>query len=63
MRPIAASYGKPLSALAVRFILDYLPHSVVLCGVKRPEQIRNNAESLGWHLRQKDIDLLDYISR
>ena len=63
MRPVAERYGKPLSALAVRFILDYLPDSVVLCGVKRPEQIRSNAESMGWHLRQKDIDFLDYISR
>ena len=63
MRPIAASYGKPLSALAVRFILDYLPDSVVLCGVKRPEQLRGNAEALGWHLRQRDIDYLEYVSR
>lgn len=63
MRPIAASYGKPLSALAVRFILDHLPDSVVLCGVKRPEQIRGNAEALGWHLRQRDIDYLEYVSR
>lgn len=63
MRPIAASYGKPLSALAVRFILDHLPDSVVLCGVKRPEQLRGNAEALGWHLRQRDIDYLEYVSR
>lgn len=63
MRPIAAAYGKPLSALAVRFILDHLPGSVVLCGVKHPEQIRSNAESLGWHLRQRDIDYLEFVSR
>ena len=63
MRPIAASYGKPLSALAVRFILDYLPGSVVLCGVKHPAQLQSNAESLGWHLRQRDIDYLEFVSR
>ena len=63
MRPMAARYGKPLSALAVRFILDYLNDSVVLCGVKRPDQIRSNAESLGWHLRQRDIDYLEFFSR
>lgn len=63
MRPISARYEKPLSALAVRFILDYLTDSVVLCGVKRPEQLRSNAEALGWHLRQRDIDYLEYVSR
>ena len=63
MRPVAAAYGKPLSALAVRFILDHLTDSVVLCGVKRPDQIRSNAESLGWHLRQRDIDYLEFVSR
>ena len=63
MRPLSARYGKPLSALAVRFILDYLPGSVVLCGVKYPEQMCSNAEALGWHLCQRDIDFLEYVSR
>ena len=63
MRPIAAAHGKPVSAVAVRFILDYLPESVVLCGVKRPEQILSNAEALGWHLTRQEIDLLEAVSR
>lgn len=63
MRQVAENYGKPVSAVAVRFILDHLPGSVVLCGIKRPEQIVDNAESLGWHLRQRDIDLLEMVSR
>lgn len=63
MRPIAAQYEKPLSALAVRFILDHLPDSVVLCGIKRPEQLRGNAQALGWHLRRQDLDQLEYVSR
>jgi len=63
MRHVAAHYGKPLSALAVRFILDYLPDSVVLCGVKRPEQILSNAEALGWNLTNEDLRFLEYVSR
>jgi aryl-alcohol dehydrogenase-like predicted oxidoreductase len=63
MRPIAAAHGKPLSALAVRFILDYLPDSVVLCGVKRPEQILDNAEALGWHLTRQEVEWLEAVSR
>ena len=63
MRGIAERYGKPVSALAVRFILDYLPDSVVLCGTKRPEQILGNAEAMDWKLSESDICELEFISR
>lgn len=63
LKTIAEVYGKPVSAVAIRFILDYLPGSVVLCGVKRPEQILSNAEALDWTLRQQDVQYLDKISR
>ena len=63
MRPIAAKYGKPLSALAIRFILDYLPGSVVLCGVKRPSQLLGNVEGCDWKLEEEDIRTLEEVSR
>lgn len=63
MRPIAAACGKPLSAVAVRFILDHLPDSVVLSGVKRPAQILENAEALDWHLDKNDLKRLEKVSR
>lgn len=63
MKQIAADHGKPVSAVAVRFILDHLTDSVVICGVKRPEQLLSNAESLGWNLSREELDFLDRISR
>lgn len=63
MRPIAAAHGKSVSAVAIRFILDHLKDSVVICGVKRPAQLHGNAESLGWHLSPEELDLLERISR
>ena len=63
MREVARKYNKPVSAIAVRFILDHLPGSVVLCGAKRPEQILGNAEALGWQLSEEDLGFLEYISR
>lgn len=63
LKTIAEAYGKPVSAVAIRFILDYLPGSVVLCGIKRPAQILGNAEALDWALEQQDVRLLDEISR
>jgi aryl-alcohol dehydrogenase-like predicted oxidoreductase len=63
MRPIAAAHGKSVSAVALRFILDHLADSVVICGVKRPDQLLGNAESLGWHLTLEETALLERISR
>lgn len=53
IREMACRYGKPVSAVAVRFILDHLPGSVALCGAKRPDQILGNAQALGWELDKK----------
>jgi aryl-alcohol dehydrogenase-like predicted oxidoreductase len=63
LRQVAARYNKPVSAVAVRFILDNLPGSVVLSGAKRPEQILANAEALGWKLEEEMLRELEYISR
>lgn len=63
MKPIAAAHGKPLSAVAVRFILDHIPDSAVLCGIKRPAQVLDNAEAMGWRLTQAELQELDAASR
>ena len=62
MREIARDHGKSVSAVAIRFILDHLPGSVVLCGAKSPEQSRGNVESMDWHLSGEEIRLLAEIS-
>jgi uncharacterized oxidoreductase yccK len=63
MRPIADKHEVSVAAVAVRFILDYLPESVVLAGAKRPSQILGNIESMGWHLTEDELKILDAISR
>ncbi|MBM6684759.1 aldo/keto reductase [Faecalicatena contorta] len=63
MKKIADQYQKPIAAVAIRFILDYLPGSVVLCGAKRPAQITSNMEGSGWKLKEEDIKKLDEVSR
>lgn len=63
MKVIADKYEKPVAAVAIRFILDYIPESVVLCGAKRPSQILSNAEGADWKLEQRDLELLDKISK
>lgn len=63
MRKVAKEYGKPVAAVAVRYILDYLTESVVLCGAKRPSQILGNIEGMDWKLETDDIRKLDEVSR
>lgn len=62
MKKIATEHGKSVAAVAIRYILDYLPGSIALCGVKRPSQIIGNAEGVDWKLSEKEIVLLSEIS-
>lgn len=63
MKKIAANHNKPVAAVAIRYILDYLPESVVLCGAKRPSQILGNVEGVDWKLDEEELKLLDDVSR
>lgn len=63
MKQIAAKYDKPVSAVAIRFILDYLPESAVLCGAKRPDQVLGNVEGADWKLDADDLRILNEASR
>ena len=63
MKPIAEKHGVPVSAVAIRFILDYLKDSVVLFGAKRSAQVLGNVGSMGWELSQEELNLLDSISK
>lgn len=63
MKTIAAKHDKSVSAVAIRYILDYIPGSVVLCGAKRPEQVLDNVKGADWALDNDDIRQLDEASK
>lgn len=63
MRQIAPKYQRPLSAVALRFILDFLPDSVVLAGMKNAKQLEDNMLSLNWELTGEDLEGLNQISK
>lgn len=62
MRPIAKAHGVPLSSVAVRWILDDLPNSVVITGVKSPQQAQDNALALSFSLTAVERQALSEIS-
>ena len=63
MRGIAKAHGVSVASVAVRFILDNLDGSVVLAGVKRPEQLLSNIEAFGFELNDKELNILNEISK
>ncbi len=63
MRPIAIKHGVSVAAVAIRFIMDFIKDSVVLVGAKRPTQILSNVESIGWHLSEEELEILNCISK
>ena len=63
MRSIAAAHGAPVSAVAVRWIWDELPGSVVITGVKSPEQAEANAAAITFELTAAELSALNEISR
>lgn len=62
LKPVAVRYGKTPAATALRFILDYIPGTVVLCGAKTPEQVLANAEGADWKLDREDLKKLEAAS-
>ena len=62
LKQIAENHNKSVSSVAIRFILDYLPDSAVLVGIKNKGQIVGNMEAIGWNLDSDEINELLKIS-
>ena len=62
MRPIAKTHGVPVSSVAVRWILDELPASVVITGVKTPQQAEDNAMAMAFTLTPDERAALREVS-
>lgn len=63
LRKIATERGKSISACAIRWILDSMPGSVVIAGIKRSAQIISNAEAVGWTLNSDELRELNEVSK
>lgn len=62
MRPIAKAHGVPVASVAVRWILDAMPGSVVITGVKSPQQAQDNALAMTFTLTPDQLAALDQVS-
>jgi myo-inositol catabolism protein IolS len=62
LRQISQKVNKPVSAVAIRFIMDRIRDSVVLIGVKNPNQVHQNVAASDWHLSDEDMQALLAVS-
>jgi len=63
MRDIASESGiATLSQLALRWVIDRVPRSIALVGIKRPDQIRDAAGALRFKLVPSTITQLNTLS-
>lgn len=62
LKKIAANREKSVAACAIRWILDTMPESVVIAGVKRPAQLSANVEAMGWTLNEEELRELNEVS-
>lgn len=62
LRDIAEEVGKPVPSVAIRWILDRLPGSVAIAGIKTTEQLTSNLAALDWQLTPDQLDALTAVS-
>jgi len=58
LKELGIRYGKTPSQVAIRWILDNPSITCAIAGIRKPEQIIENAGSLNWRLSQKDREFL-----
>ena len=63
LKKVANEVDKPISAVAIRWILDYLKQSVAVVGAKSPKQVLENIKSLEWTLSDDQISRLEKVSK
>lgn len=63
MSKVAGKINKPIAAIAIRWILDYLPQSVVIAGIKNISQLLSNKDALGWTLERNYMEKLQEVSQ
>ena len=59
LRPIAEETGRTLAQVVINWTVQRPGITAALCGAKRAEQIRDNAETLQWELSAEQVARID----
>jgi aryl-alcohol dehydrogenase-like predicted oxidoreductase len=63
LKSLAEKYGKTPAQVALNWLIKYSPVIVPIPGAKTPQQVEENAGSVGWELSYEDWRLLDELSK
>lgn len=62
LQKIAEQYNVSVAAVALRYIIDFLPNSSIICGIKNSQQLQDNLNVFKFSLDQNELQLLTNIS-
>ncbi|MEM1768781.1 MAG: aldo/keto reductase, partial [Desulfurococcaceae archaeon] len=63
LKELSIKYGKKPVQIAINWLISYSSSIVPIPGAKSPDQVIDNANSVGWRLSYSDWRLLDEASR
>ena len=61
LRPIAERNGKTMSQLAINWVVTHPGVTSIIVGVKRPSQMLENADGVGWRIPEDDRLLVERL--
>ncbi len=63
LKEVGEKYGKTPAQVALNWMVMYSSRIVPIPGAKKPEQVRDNAGSVGWRMNYEDWRRIDEVSR
>ncbi|WP_407536387.1 aldo/keto reductase (plasmid) [Cetobacterium somerae] len=61
LKEIAQEIGKPLSQVAINWLIAQKEVGPVICGAQTPQQIEENVRSTTWELEEKTIKKIEMV--
>ena len=62
LNEIAGKQGVPLAHLAIRWLLSHTAVSAVIAGAKRPDQVEQNSQAVGWNLTADKVKQINALT-
>jgi aryl-alcohol dehydrogenase-like predicted oxidoreductase len=63
LRPIAARHGKTVGQLAIAWVLENPAVTAAIVGARRPEQVDENVEAMGFRLTDRELSEIEKAYR
>jgi myo-inositol catabolism protein IolS len=62
LKYISNCYNVSIASVALRYVIDSIPNSSIICGMKHRNQVQSNLEVFTFTLSQRELELLNNVS-